>query len=190
MRIKIMKLLPKIIVMTSFMLTMGVTVFSLSILSNQSVLSQVNNINKNIPVNLPSSAKVILNQGETMSGRLANIDANNEEITLELSGKSTQVMIKKIKKIEFKGEVILRGQRLVIRGEDNENNNNQKTWVEPLANFSIKNSQTGEGTIKLTSITNNAELRGILAVAKKSNYVVNEIAFEASNKVRIKVTIR
>lgn len=180
----------QVVIIMSLLSSIEVAMSSLFALSDQSLLSQVRNTNNNIPVNLPSSAKVILNQGGSMSGRLTNIDATNEEITLELSGQSTQVTVKKIKQIEFEGEVILQGQRLVIRGEDNASNNNQKTWTEPLANFTITNAQTGAGEIKLTSITNQGELRGILAVANKSNYVVDQIVFEASGKVRIKVTPR
>ena len=65
----------------------------------------------------------------------------------------------------------------------------KKTWREPLTNFRVINPSTGEAQIQLTSLPQ-LELRGILAVAASSSYVVSEIQFDSSGMITLKVTPR
>ncbi len=143
-----------------------------------------------IALTLPPLATVYLKGESSMSGRLTNVNSQVKKITLELSGQSAKVSMVDIEKIEFKGEIVLRnGNKLVIRGDDDNpsTNNNQKTWREPLTHFKLINQSKGQAQIQLSSVTN-LELRGIRVVAAKSTYVVNEIQFEPSGTIKIKVT--
>ena len=188
----------KVVVITIFASTMGLTGSASQPPSYQNSLAQAQNVleqNSPIPVFLPDLANVLLRGGSSISGRLTALDPQAQQIKLELSGGSTTVPIADIEKVEFEGEVILgcgnTDCQLVIRGVDDETSpgNNQKTWKEPLTNFKVTNPGTGEAQIQLTSLSS-LELRGILAVAASSFYVVYEIQFDSSGMITLKVTLR
>lgn len=144
-----------------------------------------------IAVVFPSSVEIKLKNNSTRSGRLTNIDSQTKQITIESSNQTKTVNIKEIERIMFNGEVVLlNGDKIVIRGESNQSspNNNQKVWQEPLKNFKITDANKGNAEVTLSSVTDPLQLKGILAVAQKSSYVVEEIQFESSGKIQIRVT--
>ncbi len=193
-----MKAFFKVLVVTLFASTTGLTGYASQPSSHQNSLAQAQNVpgqNSPIPVFLPNLANVLLKGGSSMSGRLTAIDPQAQQIKLELSGESAMVAIADIEKVEFRGEVILgcgnSDCQIVIRGDEYETSagNNQQTWSEPLTNFSVINPSAGEAQIKLTS-PSELELRGILAVAASSSYVVDEIQFDSSGMITLKATPR
>ncbi len=189
-----MKAFLKVLVVTLLASATGLVGCASQPPSHQNSLDRVQNVlgqDSPIPVFLPNLANVVLKGGSSMSGRLTAIEPQAQQIKLELSGGSEMVAIAEIEKVEFRDELILKGGELVIRGDEDETSpgNNQKTWSEPLTNFRVINPSTGEAQIKLTSLPK-LELRGILAVAASSSYVVDEIQFDSSGMITLKVTPR
>lgn len=193
-----MKVFLKVLVVTLFASTTGLTGSTSSSPSHQNKLAQAENVSQqdsSISVFLPQGANVTRKKGDSMSGRLT-MNPQAEQIKLELSGESATVEIADIEKVEFRGDVILgcgnSDCKIVIRGDEDETSsgNNQKTWSEPLTNFRVINPSTGEAQIKLTSLSK-LQLRGILSVASSSSYVVNEIQFDNDlGKIILKATPR
>lgn len=190
----------KVLVVTLLVSTTGLAGAASQAPSHQNSLAQAQaqNVlgqNSPIPVFLPNLANVVLKGGSSMSGRLTAIEPQAQQINLELSGESATLPIADIEKVEFEGEVILgcgnTDCQIVIRGDGDEasTNNNQKTWSEPLTNFRVIDPSTGEAQIQLTSLPK-LELRGILAVAASSSYVVDEIQFDSSGMITLKVIPR
>jgi hypothetical protein len=166
--------------------------------SHHNSLAQAQNVlgqNSPIPVFLPNKAEVTLKKGGSMSGKLTAIAPQAQQIKLELSGESAMVAIADIEKVVFEGEVILgcgnSNCQIVIRGDGDEasTNNNQKTWREPLTNFRVIDPSKGKAQIQLTSLPK-LELQGIRAVAASSSYVVEEIQFDSSEMITLKVIPR
>ena len=195
---RIMKAFLKVLLITLFASTTGMAGCAFQPPSHQNSLPQVPNVPRQdspIPVFLPNLAKVLLKGGSSMSGRLAAINPQAQQIKLELSGESEIVAVADIEKVEFRGEVILgcgnSDCKIVIRGDEDETSagNNQQTWSESLTNFKVINPGTGEAQIQLTSLSK-LELRGIFAVARRSSYVVNEMQFDSSGMITLKVTPR
>ncbi|MDJ0897805.1 MAG: hypothetical protein QNJ55_03260 [Xenococcus sp. MO_188.B8] len=193
-----MKAFLKVVVVTLFASMTGLAGYASQPPSHQNSLAQAQNVlgqNSPISVFLPDLAKVLLKGGSSMSGRLTALDAQAQQIKLELSGESEILEIADIEKVEFRGEVILgcgnSDCKIVIRGDEEETSagNNQKTWREPLTNFRVINPSTGKAQIQLASLPK-LELRGILAVAASSSYVVDEIQFDSSGMITLKVTPR
>ena len=190
----------KVLVVTLLVSTTGLAGAASQAPSHQNSLAQAQaqNVlgqNSPIPVFLPNLANVVLKGGSSMSGRLTAIEPQAQQINLELSGESTTVAIADIEKVEFRGEVILgcgnTDCQIVFRGDQDETSagNNQKTWSEPLTNFRVIDPSTGEAQIQLTSLPK-LEWRGIVAVAASSSYVVDEIQFDSSGMITLKVIPR
>ena len=193
-----MKAFLKVLVVTLFASTMGLAGSTFQTPNHHNILAQAQNVlgqNSPISVFLPNEANVVLKGGSSMSGRLTAIDRQAQQIKLELSGGSTTVPIADIEKVGFEGEVILgcgnTDCQIVIRGDEDKTStgNNQQTWSEPLTNFMVINPGTGEAQIQLTSLSK-LELRGIIAVAANSSYVVNEMQFDSSGMITLKATPR
>ena len=151
-------------------------------------LKSVKQQNNKIKVALPFDAEVFLKNETSLSGRLINVDSSQETITLSLSGESREVEVRDIEKVKFAREFkLIHSGRIVIRGNQS-SSNIVEIWSESLANFRIINPQNGLAEITLNSVSKN-KLRGILSVAKKSSYVVDEIIFDTSTqKITIKAT--
>ena len=195
---RIMKAFLKVLVVTLFASTTGLAGYASQPSSHQNSLAQAQNVpgqDSPIPVFLPNLANVELKDGGSMSGRLTAVDSQTQQIKLELSGQSATVAIADIEKVEFRGEVVIGcgnpDCKIVIRGDEDETSagNNQKTWSEPLTNFMVINSSKGEAQIQLTSVPK-LELRGIRSVAASSSYVVDEIQFDSSGMIILKVKPR
>lgn len=190
-----MKIFLKVLVVTLFASITGLASSASPPPSHQNKLAQVQNVSPQdfpISVLLPRFADVILKNGNSMSGRLTEINPQAQQIKLELSGESATIEIAEIERVKFREEVSLRGGgNIIIRGDQNETSsgNNQKTWSEPLTNFRVINPSTGEAEIKLTSLPK-SQLLGIRSVASSSSYVVEEIEFDSSRMIILKVAPR
>lgn len=193
-----MKVFLKVLFVTLLASTTGLAVSASQLLSHQHSLAQVQNVSEqdsSIAVFLPQGANVVLKKGDSMSGRLTEIHPQAQKIKLELSGESTTVEIAEIERIKFKGEVTLScgnpDCKRVIRGDEDETSpgNNQQTWSEPLTNFRVINPSKGEAQLKLTSLPK-LDLKGIRSVAASSSYVVEEIQFDSSRMIILKVIPR
>jgi hypothetical protein len=117
---------------------------------------------------------------------LKAIDPQTQQLTL-FSGSDSQVAIETIKKLVFEGEVVLRSQKIVIRGEEESSGNHQETWSEPLVNFKVRDPSKGEAELKLTSLSSE-RMGGVQSVAKDSSYVVEEMRFESPKILILRVT--
>ena len=142
--------------------------------------------NRLVPLTLPPTAKVILQQGEPKSGRLMSIEPHKQQITL-FSGRNSLVAIAEIDKLVFEGEVILRGKEIVIRGEEKSSGSGQETWSEPLTNFKVRDGSKGEAEINLKSLSKD-KWEGIQSVAQDSSYVVEEMQFQSPQMLTVRVT--
>ena len=144
-----------------------------------------------IPVFLPDSVNVKLKKGgASLSGRVTDFDAKAKKVTITNGSDSKPVAIKDIDVVSFKGKVILRNNKaIIIRGDDSQKSPNQngKTFKEPLQNFQIVDAKKGEARV---TITNPLELKGVKSVAQNSSYVVKQISFDSSDKIKIQVTPR
>jgi small nuclear ribonucleoprotein (snRNP)-like protein len=143
-----------------------------------------------IPVFLPDDVKVKLKGGASLSGRVTNFDSKAKKVTITNGSDSQSVAIKDIDVVLFQGKVILRNNNaIVIRGDDSQKSPNQngKTFKEPLRNFQIVDATKGEARVTITSPL---ELKGVQAVAQNSSYVVEQIRFDSSDKIQIRVTPR
>ena len=191
-----MKALLKLLIFTLLTSATGLAGCASQPPRDQNSLAQAQNVlgqNYPIKVFLPNEANLTLKKGGSMSGKLTAVDAQAQQINLELSGESETVAIADIEQVEFEGEVILScgntNCEIVIRGDQDKAspNNNRKTWSEPLTNFRVIDPNKGEAEIQLTSIPK-LEWQGIYSVAQSSSYVVKEMQFESPGMMTIKVT--
>ena len=64
----------------------------------------------------------------------------------------------------------------------------QSTWQNiPLQAFELKDPKLGQAQVTLAGVLKPIQLHGILGVAAKSLYVVDEISFQPDGKMTIKV---
>jgi hypothetical protein len=144
-----------------------------------------------IPIVLPTLADIVLIRGESKIGRVTAIDVRTKMLKIELSGQSALIPIAQIKKVIFRKDAPVYGSngKLVIRGDDTRSTSSgQKIWSElPLSNFKLLNPGHGQAEVRLGSIVNQDELEGIQSVATSSLYVVEEIKFDRSGKMTLKV---
>ena len=191
MILMVMKVLLKIIAIA--FLSTGLNFYSGMMRGNELPNILVNSVkqqNKTIPIALPFKAKVFLNNGNSLSGGLTNVDSTQQKITLALSGQSKDVAVADINKVEFEGKYrAIHSGKIVVRGNNSSNPcGNQKTWTESLANFKIVNPQDGQAEITLNSV-NKFQLKGIRSVIENNSYVVDEIMFDPSaQNITIKAT--
>lgn len=190
-----MKAFLKVLVVALLASAAGLTGCVQQTQSSQAESVRVNSVQEKelkISVVLPATAEVVLKRGESKSGRLMGIDPQGKNLRLESGGDSAIVTLADIEKVTFKGEAMLYGNdRIFIRGVQNGESTSSggKTWSEPLINFNLINPSEGEAELRLTSLSK-AELQGIRAVAKDNSYVVEQMRFEPSEKMTIKVTLR
>lgn len=159
---------------------------SLSKPSEAGVTPTITNENRLIPLILPPIARVILKQGGVKSGRLKSIDPQMQQLTL-FSGSDSQVAIAEIDKLVFEGEVVLRSQPIVIRGEEESSGTRQETWSEPMNNFKVRDPSKGEAEINLKSLPKN-KWQGVQSVAQDSSYVIEEMRFQSPAILTVRVT--
>lgn len=191
-----MKNLFKVMAITGLFSLTGWVGYGFSVRGESSdplMVAQTKQVVAPIAVFLPTSAQVMLKGGRSMSGRLTSFDARTKMITVELGGTAEQISMDKIQKLAFEGEVVLRnGTAIVIRGDKSQKSPNQngKVFQEPLGNFQLVDGKKGEARVTITSIADPLKLQGIQSVAQSISYVVEEIRFEPSDRIQVRVTPR
>ena len=99
-------------------------------------------------------------------------------------------MLSDIKNLKFYGEIkLISTGNVVLRGKQVQEFSRQVIWIEPLSSIQIKDASSGFAEVTLTSISDPLKQKGILAVSKKSDYVVQEIHFLSNQRVSIKASL-
>jgi hypothetical protein len=138
-----------------------------------------------IPVSLPTNAKVWLKAGGVTTGQVKGFDVKQESLTLE----EESIPLSKIEKVTFDDKALAYspGGKPVIRGEDKAQAE-PSTWQNvSLSAFQLKDPKLGQAQVNLAGILKPLELKGIRSVAKTSVYVVDEIKFQPTGTMTIKV---
>ena len=144
---------------------------------------------KSVPLGLHTVVKIILKNGSSMWATLTGFNSQKKTVQItSKNGSSRAVNIEDIKSIMAdKNSPVVNsdGKGRIIRGEDTAEAK-QSTWSDiPLNQLQI---EEGETNVDLSDVVNRRRLRGIRAVAAKSLYVIDEIEFEDSGNMTIKVT--
>ena len=144
---------------------------------------------KPVSLGLHTVFKVILKNGSSMWATLTVFNPQKKTVQItSKNGNSRAVKIEDIKSIMAdKNSPVVNsdGKRRIIRGEDTAKAK-QSTWSDvPLNQFQIKD---GETNVDLSDVLSPRRLRGIRGVAAKSLYVIDEIEFNDSGNMTIKVT--
>lgn len=128
-------------------------------------------------VALPTEAKVILKGGGSMSGRVTQIDSQNLLIQrsstkpIPLSQIEEVIFSEKALVFRFSGPPVIRGDGVVPAATP-------AILNIPLNAFRMQDPVKGQAEVKLgSSVVPRGRLRGILAVAKDRQYVVENIKF-------------
>ncbi|WP_335074087.1 hypothetical protein [Nostoc sp.] len=139
-----------------------------------------------LAVALPDLAEVFFKKGDSSSGRVIGIDAQEQALSIERSGKTATIPLSQIQKVVFKnGALVYRSNRQqIIRGERERPTGQPVTWSGiPLNTFTVKNSTQGQAVVKLKPpVVSTAQLQGIQSVAKNRQYVVDEIQFNSQQR--------
>ncbi|MDJ0697035.1 hypothetical protein [Mastigocoleus sp. MO_188.B34] len=144
---------------------------------------------ESIPLGLHNVVEIILKNGSSIFGTLTGSDPQKKTVRVTpKNGTSRVVKVEEIKRIvaDKKSPVFNHdGRGRIIRGEDTAEAK-QSIWSNiPLDQFQIEEGKTN---VDLSNVVNPKQLRGIRAVAVNSLYVVDEIEFDDSGNMTIKVT--
>jgi hypothetical protein len=140
-----------------------------------------------IRVVIPPSAEAIMKRSQSRYGRLKAI--NLEQVIL-YSGEDIPIMLSDIRTLKFGGEIkLISTGNVVLRGKQVQEFSRQVIWTEPLSSIQIKDASSGFAEVTLTSISDRLKRKGILAVSKKSDYVVQEIHFLSNQRISIKASV-
>jgi hypothetical protein len=93
-----------------------------------------------------SRGHLILKGGESSSGQITGIDAQEEALSIQRSGITTTIPLNKIQRVVFKnGALVYRSNgRQIIRGERDRPTGKLVTWSGiPLNTFTIKQFYSG-----------------------------------------------
>ncbi|MBH8575821.1 hypothetical protein I8752_23030 [Nostocaceae cyanobacterium CENA369] len=146
--------------------------------------------NKPIPLALPDTVDVVLKNTSSVTGKVTAFDSKGQTIQISRNSDSRSLQIAQIQQVTFRrGSLVYRSDgRLVIRGDDHAHAK-QSTWSGiPLNAFQLVDSKLGQANVDLATVMNQQRLRSIRSVAVKSLYVADEIQFEPTGKMTIKVT--
>ncbi|ARV59149.1 hypothetical protein BZZ01_11310 [Nostocales cyanobacterium HT-58-2] len=139
-----------------------------------------------VSVALPELADVLLKGGESRSGRVTAIEPSGQTLSIQRSGKTLSIPLKDVEKVVFRnGATVYRSNGPpTIRGERDRPQAQQVIWSGlPLSNFTIKNANQGLAVVNLgLPVVTPERLRGVQAVAKDRQYVVDEMQFNLQQK--------
>ncbi|MBE9005567.1 hypothetical protein IQ259_11045 [Fortiea sp. LEGE XX443] len=138
-----------------------------------------------LPIALPDFADISLKGGESLSGRVIEVDAQGQTLTIQRSSKTRSIPLGKIEKVKFKNaSTYISRVPPIIRGEPKRPTGKQVTWNGvPVDTFKIKNPAKGEAEVTLAPpVVSRAELLGIKSVAKDRQYVVDQLQFDPQKR--------
>jgi hypothetical protein len=144
-----------------------------------------------IPVSLPAGATVTLNDGNTRSGQV--VDLNSEQLIIKRGNSRPTVSIADIVRVEFDGEVWwpTGSELIVIRGDDTIKEGEPVRLEVRLDGFEWEEKEQGIANISSEAVEDvngrGKRLRGILGVVNsgKVRFVVSEIEFDVENQLLI-----
>lgn len=144
-----------------------------------------------IPVSLPAGATVTLNDGNTKSGQV--VDLNSEQLIIKRGNSSPSVPIANIARVEFDGEVWwpTGSELIVIRGDDTIKEGEPVRLQVRLDGFEWEEKEQGIANISSEAVVDvngrGKRLRGILGVVNsgKIRFVVSEMEFDVENQLLI-----
>jgi hypothetical protein len=113
-------------------------------------------------------------------------DVKQQSLTLG----EESIQLAKIGKVIFDDKALAYRSdgKIVIRGDDTATAK-QSTWQNILLSaFQLKDPKSGQAQVNLAGIIQPLELRSIRSIAVKSVYVVDEMQFQPTGKMTIKVT--
>ncbi|MFB2922348.1 hypothetical protein [Aerosakkonema funiforme] len=146
--------------------------------------AQVNADEAPVPVALPNLADVLLNGGESSSGRVTAIDS--QKLSLQRDSNSTSIPLSQVKKVVFResGLVYKASGQPVIRGDGTTPAAKQAVWSGvPLNAFRVQDPLIGQAEVRLgPPVVTRLRLQGIVSVAKDRTYVVDEIQFDLQKR--------
>ncbi|BAY46148.1 hypothetical protein SAMD00079811_37560 [Scytonema sp. HK-05] len=131
-----------------------------------------------------------LKDGKSITGQLTDFNSKNQKIQISHAGTARSLQLTQVQRISFRKDALVYtndGQR-VIRGEDKAKAT-QSVWEDiPVDAFRLVKPKQGLASVELSKIMNQKQLRGIWGVAQDSLYVVDEMEFQPTKKITIKVT--
>jgi hypothetical protein len=139
-----------------------------------------------VPVVFPCLARVVLKSGGSKSGRLTDVDAKSQQLTLSRGRQSEPIAIAQIEKVTFYPNcdtLVPDNPRsheigIMIRGD-------KRTWSNiPLNNLKIRDGDKGRAEINLPPGVDSKVSKERLAV-----YVIQELSFVTGNKVTLGVVV-
>ncbi len=181
-----MKILMQVIFVISLTLaTDFLDLFVIPLPKISQLLAQVNHSqseSKLITLSLPKLAEVILKDASpSKSGQLTVIDYQRQQIKIESGDQAIMIDINKIKKIRFQGEIVLRDTHNDFLRQPQPLS--EQIWREPLTNFNLRDPQTGQVQIQLSSVTQT----DVTNSCSEVGYLINEMEFESPTMMTIKV---
>ncbi|WP_413171536.1 hypothetical protein [Anabaena azotica] len=148
------------------------------------------NPQQKISLGLHNLMSIVLKNGRSILGTLIGINSKKQtvEIKPHNQGSPRSIQISEIQRIvaDRSSPVIQSdGKPPIIRGEDNAVSR-QSTWSKiPLNQVLLQQEQIN---VDLLNVVTPRQLRGIHSVSENSLYVVDEIEFNPSGEINIKVT--
>lgn len=146
--------------------------------------------NSLVPVTLPTTAKIELKDGSSVTGQLLAFNAGQKSLQVGRQGAASKsISLTQVKQVVFPRDALAYRSdgSLIIRGEDNARAE-PRTWSNvPVSAFQLKDPKLGQAQVDLKGVLKPLELKGIQSVAVKSVYVMNELQFQSAEKMTIKV---
>jgi hypothetical protein len=184
----------------SFMLVVAVTGIAESIkpvtanIQLAQISTQVTTTVKNLPISLalPTMADIKLKNGESMTARVTAFDSKGQKIEFSRGKDSKSLSVTQVQQVVFRKDkeslIYINPGYIVLRGEGN-SKAIQRVWSNiPLEAFQLVDSKQGQATVNLITVKTPTELLQIRSVAKRSLYIADEIEFNSTGEMTIKVT--
>lgn len=147
--------------------------------------AQVNSEEKPLSVALPTLAEVFLKGGESMSGRVMEIDSQGQKLWMQRDREKASIPLGKVEKVVFKDDnVFYRSDGIqVMRGSGGTEVSPAGGQVSlpniPLNAFRLRDANKGLAEVSLGT---GGLSRGIRDTAKTRQFVVDEMQFNLPKK--------
>ncbi len=155
---------------------------------NQIVQSEVESTAKPIPVSLPVKARVLLNNGDSRSGKV--MDINSQHLTIKRDGSNRKEAIANVARIEFDGEVWWpnSSRPIVIHGDEVEMKGKPRRFQVQMDGLEWVNTEEGIAVIKPEAVIGVDDRKGLPRSMRNiinSRYIVSVIEFQSEPQILI-----